>query len=54
MSIRTILSSNRVVITIEENNCFWVFHSRSSVSGSFPLNDKRFSNARENQNHDDS
>lgn len=47
MKNRTILSSGRMVHTIEGNDCFWVFHKShgdsSSVSGPFPLNDARFS-----------
>lgn len=47
MENRTVLSSGRMVSTIEEDGCFWVFHKShgdsSSVSGPFPLNDARFS-----------
>lgn len=43
---RTILSSGRIVRTIEEADCFWVCgksHGDSlSVSGPFPLDDARF------------
>lgn len=50
MRERTILSSGRPVLTMEENDCFYVFHRsygyEAAVSGPFPLNDPRFSEPR--------
>lgn len=46
MNTRIVISSGRPVLTIEEEDCFWVFRRTTtigtSVSGPFPLNDPRF------------
>ena len=48
MNRRTIRSSKREVVTIEEKQCFWVYHKSHgytcAASGPFGLKDKRFSN----------